>query len=148
MANEPDITYPYLFNYVDGEEWRTQQKVRELIRKYYFVAPDGIPGNDDTGTLSTWLLFGMMGIYPDCPGNTNYTITSPIFDRISIKLDSNFYPGENLVIETTNNQEGKNIYIDKITFNGKKYRSFFIDHHELTKGGTLQMTLRKDPKPK
>ena len=67
-ANEPDIAYPYLFSYFQGEEWRTQREVRRLLDRYFTTAPDGIPGNDDTGTMSAWAVFSMMGLYPDCPG--------------------------------------------------------------------------------
>ena len=87
MANEPDITYPFLFNYVKGEEWRTQRTVRDLIKTYYKNDPGGIPGNDDTGALSTWLLFSMMGFYPICPGDMDYALSTPIFDQIEIKLN-------------------------------------------------------------
>ncbi|MFK8010014.1 MAG: GH92 family glycosyl hydrolase [Saprospiraceae bacterium] len=141
MANEPDITYPYLFNYVKGEEWRTQKKVRELIRKYYFQASDGIPGNDDTGTLSTWLLFSMMGLYPDCPGNMDYTLTSPIFDKITIQLHPDFYVGKNIIIETSNNKNDNHL-IEKIKWNKKKHKSYFINHHDLVKGGKLKFYLK------
>ncbi|MEM6965996.1 MAG: GH92 family glycosyl hydrolase [Bacteroidota bacterium] len=141
MANEPDITYPFLFNYVKGEEWRTQKTVRELVKKYYFQAPDGIPGNDDTGTLSTWLIYSMMGFYPDCPGNTNYTLTSPIFDKITIDLHPDFYEGKQLIIETQNSQ-GDNYLIEKMEWNKKPHQGYFINHRELVKGGTLKYYLK------
>ncbi len=65
-ANEPDIAYPYLFSYFKGEEWRTQKLVKELLEKHFKPTPDGIPGNDDTGTMSAWAIFSMLGFYPDC----------------------------------------------------------------------------------
>ena len=141
MANEPDITYPFLFNHVKGEEWRTQKTVRELVKKYYFQAPDGIPGNDDTGTLSTWLLYSMMGFYPDCPGNMDYTLFSPVFDKITIELQPEFYPGKQLTIETVNNRQGNHL-IDKMEWNQQKQKSYFISHNELVKGGTLKFYLK------
>ena len=64
-ANEPDIAYPYLFSYFKGEEWRTQKTVKMLLEKYFKPTPDGIPGNDDAGTMSAWAIFSMMGFYPD-----------------------------------------------------------------------------------
>ena len=84
MANEPDIAYPYLFNYVKGEEWRSQKLVEELVRKHFKNKPAGIPGNDDTGTMSAWLVYSMMGFYPIAPGEPKYTITKPLFDKITI----------------------------------------------------------------
>ncbi|MEN0051931.1 MAG: glycoside hydrolase family 92 protein, partial [Bacteroidota bacterium] len=141
MANEPDITYPFLFNYVEGEEWRTQKTVRALLRAYYFQAPDGIPGNDDTGALSTWLLYSMIGFYPDCPGNMNYALTSPVFDKIKIQLHPDFYSGKELIIETVNN-EADSYLIKKMEWNKKKHQSYFINHQELVKGGTLRFYLK------
>lgn len=134
MHNEPDITYPYLFNYVKGEEWRSQKKVTELIKKYYKNAPDGIPGNDDTGTLSAWLVFSMMGIYPVCPGDMDYALVTPAFEEVIIHLDQHYYSGERIIIK--NNKAGK---IEKLQWNGKKHNRFFINHGQLTKGGTLEI---------
>jgi predicted alpha-1,2-mannosidase len=145
MANEPDITYAYLYNFIKGEEWRTQKRVRELIRKYYFNGPAGIPGNDDTGTLSAWLLYGMLGIYPHCPGDMRYAITSPVFDEVRIRLDPNYYPGTEIVIEA-NKSESDAIFIDRLSWNGKKHRSFFIDHSQLVQGGVLSFDLENEPR--
>ena len=135
MANEPDIHYPWLFNYVKEEEWRTQKEVNRLISTYYKNAPNGLPGNDDCGTLSGWVVFGMMGLYPVCPGNTDYAISQPVFDQIEIKLDQNFYPGKKLVIS----KSGEGEYIRKISLNGKKHNRYFIKHRELVSGGKLEI---------
>ncbi len=145
MANEPDITYPYLFNFVKGEEWRTQKTVDKLIDTYYKNTTDGIPGNDDTGTLSTWLLFSMMGLYPHCPGDMSYAITSPRFDKISIGLDPNYYHGKELII-TTKRGNKKAKYIKELKINGKKHNTYFIDHQTLTKGARLDFDLTTEPK--
>ena len=99
-ANEPDIAYPYLFSYFKGEEWRTQKTVSELLDKYYTTRPDGIPGNDDTGTMSAWAVFSMMGFYPDCPGDPSYTLTMPRFDRVEITLDPAYCNGKDRLIIT------------------------------------------------
>ena len=142
MANEPDITYPYLFNYVNEEEWRTQRTVRDLIRKHYRNSPDGIPGNDDTGTLSAWLLFSMMGLYPDCPGNMNFTLTTPVFDQINIYLNRTYYPGNVLTIKTSTPSEG-HPFIKRMNWNGKRHKYFFINHEDLVGGGTLEFILQE-----
>ena len=140
MANEPDITYPFLFNYVKGEEWRTQKKVHELIQKYYHNSPSGIPGNDDTGALSAWLLYSMMGIYPVCPGDMNYAVFTPSFERITIALDPKYYEGKELII-TSNKKIAEHPYIEGIKWNGKAHNSYFISHQQLTKGGIMQLSL-------
>ncbi|MBK5720975.1 GH92 family glycosyl hydrolase [Dysgonomonas sp. Marseille-P4677] len=135
-ANEPDIAYPHLFSYFKGEEWRTQYHVRRLLDKYYTTKPDGIPGNDDTGTMSAWAVFNMMGFYPDCPGSPYYTLTSPVFDRIVIKLDNRYYSQDVLVIESKRNK-AEDIYIKSMTLGGKPLKDFRVSHQDLIDGRKL-----------
>ena len=137
MANEPDIGYPYLFNFVKGEEWRTQEKVSKLINQYFKNTPEGLPGNDDTGTMSAWLIYSMMGIYPISPAKPSYTITRPVFDKITIQLDSKYYKNKQLIIEKKG--QGK---IDKIQINGKTIKSYFISHASLVNGYNLKINLQ------
>ncbi|GAL81879.1 alpha-1,2-mannosidase [Algibacter lectus] len=139
MANEPDIAYPYLFNYVKGEEWRTQQLVHELMDEYFQNKPAGLPGNDDTGTMSAWLIYSMMGIYPVSPGDPIYTISTPVFDKITIDLDSNYYQGKTLVIEKSGTEKG---IINTIQLDGKAHNSYFINHSDLIKGSNLKINLK------
>ena len=138
MANEPDIAYPYLFNYVKGEEWRSQKLVNKLVRKYFQNKPDGLPGNDDTGTMSAWLVYSMMGIYPISPGSPEYTITSPMFDKITIQLDSKYYKKKQLVIEREGKSKGK---INKILLDKTKHKSYFITHDKLINSNKLRIIL-------
>lgn len=145
MANEPDINYPYLFNYVKGEEWRTQREVRRLMDVHYNTQAGGIPGNDDCGTLSAWVIFSMMGLYPVCPGDTDYALSSPVFDRIRLDLDERHYSGSTLEIEV-NRSTPDAIYIQRVAWNGKPYHAYFIPHEELVKGGTLRIWLGENPK--
>ncbi len=140
MANEPDIAYPYLFSYFKGEAWRTQKLVRELLGKYYHNAPNGLPGNDDTGTMSTWAIFSMMGFYPACPGDLDYVLTSPTFNKVTIRLDKKFYPKGELVIESAH-QTPEDIYIKEVTAGGKKLKGYTISQQELVNAGTLRFTL-------
>tara|TARA_B100000780_G_scaffold139988_1_gene98029 strand:+ start:15740 stop:17959 length:2220 start_codon:yes stop_codon:yes gene_type:complete len=137
MANEPDIGYPFLFNYVAGQEWRTQKTVSELISNYFKNTPDGLPGNDDTGTMSAWLVFSMMGIYPISPAEPTYTITTPVFDKITIQLDSRYYKNNQLVIEKFGH--GK---INKIQIDGKTKNPYFISHKALVEGNNLKIKLK------
>ena len=139
MANEPDIAYPYLFNYVKGEEWRTQNMVHELMREYFQNKPAGLPGNDDTGTMSAWLIYSMMGIYPVSPGDPIYTISTPVFDKITIDLDPNYYQGKTLVIEKSGTKKG---IINRIQLDGKAHNSYFINHSDLIKGSKLKINLK------
>ncbi len=128
MANEPDIVYPFLFNYVKGEEWRTQETVIELVGKYFQNKPEGLPGNDDTGTMSAWLVYAMMGFYPVSPGETSYTISTPMFDRVTIQLDQEYYKNDQIVIERKGSLNGK---IKTIELDGKPKKDYFISHQNL-----------------
>lgn len=136
MTNEPDMHYPFLFNYVKGQEWRSQKEVSRLMTKYFKNAPDGLPGNDDCGTMSAWLVFSMMGLYPVCPADMNFAISSPVFDKITLHLDSNYYPASTFVI--TKKQKG-NDFIKSISLNQKPLKGFFISHQQIVNGGEMRV---------
>jgi len=138
MANEPDITYPFLYNFVKGQEWRTQQKVTELIRQHYTDTAGGIPGNDDAGTLSTWLLYAMMGFYPIAPADMNYALFTPVFDQIKIHLNPNYYKGQSWSINKTGSQANS---IKTIQVNGQHHQGYFITHDLITQGGQIDFQL-------
>jgi predicted alpha-1,2-mannosidase len=137
MANEPDIAYPYLYNYAKGYEWKTQQRVTNLIDEYFTNKPAGLPGNDDTGTMSAWLIYSMMGIYPVSAAEPIYTITTPVFDKVTIHLDDAYYKNKTLTIEKEGN--GKIKYIE---VNGKKRTSYFITHNELVNAQKIKYLLK------
>lgn len=139
-ANEPDIAYPYLFSYFRGEEWRTQIQVYRLLSKYYKDAPDGIPGNDDAGTMSAWAVFSMMGFYPDCPGVPYYTVTSPVFDSIEITLDPKFYGKDKLLIQKLGLKDER--YISSFTSGGKGVKGYRISHKRLVEDGHLVFKMK------
>ncbi|PIA80248.1 alpha-mannosidase [Gaetbulibacter sp. 4G1] len=138
MANEPDIGYPYLYNYTKGFEWKTQERVTSLINEYFTNKPAGLPGNDDTGTMSAWLIYSMMGIYPISPAEPLYTITTPRFDKITIHLDTRYYKNKTLIIEK--NGTGN---LKSFTINGKTNTSFFVSHEALTKASKIQFNLKQ-----
>ena len=135
-TNEPNIGYPYLFSYVKGEEWRTQKLTRELLDKHFRNAPDGLPGNDDTGTMSTWAIFSMMGFYPVVPADLNYAVTSPVFDKITIQLDTNFFQNEKLIIEKRKSSKPGN-FIKNIQVDGVKVKGNFLNHNDLVKAKSI-----------
>ena len=136
MGNEPDMHYSFLFSYVKGEEWRAQKETRQLIDSHFKNTPDGLPGNDDCGTMSAWLVYGMMGIYPVCPGDMNYTITTPVFDKISITLDNRFYKGESFqIVKHSDGERIKSISLNK----EENPTGYFINHQEVVNGGYLEI---------
>ncbi len=128
-ANEPDIAYAYLFSRFPGEEHRTQREVARLLDKYFTTAADGIPGNDDTGTMSAWAVFSMLGFYPDCPDEPYYTLTTPVFDRAEIDTGRG-----TLTIE----RHGEGTYIRRMTLGGRPLKKYRLSHDELLGGGTLE----------
>lgn len=133
MSNEPDMGYPFYFSYVKGEEWRTQYYVDELLQKYFKNTPGGLPGNDDTGTMSAWCAFSMMGLYQAVPSSDEYVVLVPKFNKITIKLDPDFYKNSQLIIEKV----GTGKYLDKIVAGGRTLSTPFISHKELTECGKL-----------
>lgn len=139
-ANEPDIAYPYLFSRFAGEEWRTQKEVNRLLGKYFTTKADGIPGNDDTGTMSAWAVFSMMGFYPDCPGEPYYTLTSPVFD--SVEIDT---PQGTITINA-DRESPDAIYIDLMQLGGKPLKRYRISHDELMNGKSLDFKLKNKNK--
>ena len=138
-ANEPDIVYAYLFSRFKGEEWRTQKEVNKILDNHYKNAPDGIPGNDDTGTMSAWAVFSMMGFYPDCPGEPHYTLTTPVFDKVNITT-----PQGNITIECDRPSEDCR-YIESISLNGKK-SGYRLTHKQLLDNANIRLKLKKEPK--
>jgi len=139
-SNEPDIAYPYLFSQIKGEEWRTWKLVHQILQKYYTDAPNGIPGNDDTGTMSAWAVFSMMGFYPDCPGDPYYTLTIPAFDKVEISLPS----GKSLTITKENAAnfvlEAQSQTMSKactLRIGKKKAKTYRIGHSVLVDAGTI-----------
>lgn len=140
-TNEPDFAYPYLFSRVPGQEWRTQKTVNEIIKNNFSDTPDGLPGNEDTGTMSAWLLFSMMGLYPDVPGEPFYTLTSPTFEEIIINRAN----GEEIVIKSTRKNAG-DIFIDNIILGDRAFDRFRISHEELIQGKELKFNLKNHEK--
>ena len=133
-TNEPDIAYPYLFSRVKGYEYLTQEWVKRLLDENYTTEPDGLPGNDDTGTMSAWAVFSMMGIYPDCPGEPYYTITTPRFERVEMDTDYG-------TIVITTEGEGDHIRRNGVELGGKSINRFRISHEELMKAKELNLKL-------
>ena len=131
MANEPSLHIPYLYNYA-GEPWKTQKRIRTLINQWFRNDLMGVPGDEDGGGLSSFIVFSQMGFYPVTPGTTEYTIGSPFFDKVKINLGI----GKYLEIEAKNSSF-ENKYIQSATFNGESLNSVFIDHSDLMKGGKL-----------
>lgn len=134
-GNEPSHHIAYLFNYVNNPN-RTQELVRQIMNDLYTTEPDGYSGNEDCGQMSAWFVMSAMGIYQVCPGDTNYILGSPLFDKVTINLEN----GKNFVINAKDNSE-KNVYVQSAALNGQKYTRSYLSHFDIMRGGefTLQM---------
>lgn len=139
MANEPDFAYPFLYNYVEGKEWKARQKVNELIDQYYKNSPKGIPGNDDTGTMSAWIIYAMLGIYPLTPAEPSYALTAPRFEKITVHLDKTHYNSDKLII--TSNAGGEKQSNFQIMLGDEVMDSYFISQDKLLETGELHFKL-------
>ena len=130
-ANEPDIAYPYLFSRFKGYEKETWASVDRLLATYYTDRPDGLPGNDDTGTMSAWAVFSMMGFYPDCPGDPSYTLTRPTFSKVTVTLDPAYLQGAQPALVITRSAKPSRALL------GGRNRGFRVSHDALISAGTL-----------
>jgi predicted alpha-1,2-mannosidase len=144
IGNEPDMALPWLFTYVEGEEWRTQRLVRAIARESFRDGPDGLPGNDDAGVLSAWFLWSALGLYPACPGSNQYRIGSPLFARADLQLDPRFYRGNRFTI-LAEPDSPEAIYVESMALDGAPQGPFHIDHEQVTRGGTLRLRLTATP---
>jgi len=141
-GNEPEHQVVYLYNYV-GLPWKTQKWVREIMEKAYLVDPKGLCGNDDCGQTSAWYVFSAIGFYPVCPGQNVYVIGSPIFDKVTIRLDKPYKKGK-FVIEVKNVSR-ENKYIQSATLNRRPLNKPWIKHSDIVNGGTLVFIMGPEP---
>ncbi len=145
-ANEPDIAYPYLFTYYPREAWRTQKLTQELLSKHFKNTPNGLPGNDDTGAMSAWAIYSMIGLYPDCPGNMEYALTKPVFEKVTIHLDPKYYSNKSIVIETDKNLNNtSDQYFNVIRIDSKKHKNQYrLLHKDLINAQKITFSHEKN----
>jgi len=139
MGNEPSFHIPYIYNYL-GSPWKTQKRVRMLLDSFFTDNVFGIPGDEDGGGMSAFVVFSMMGFFPVTPGIPVYNIGSPVFENIKIKLPN----GKEFTVIARNNSKS-NIYIQKATFNGKVLNKPWFTHSDLANGGKLELEMGSTP---
>ena len=137
-GNEPSHHNAYLYNYVD-KPWKTQRLIRQIISKQYNDSYNGISGNDDMGQTSAWLAFSMMGFYPVNPASGEYALGSPVLDKVIIHLNN----GKQFEI-LIHNQSETNIYVESVSYNGKKLSRPFITHEMIMNGGLLEFYMSEN----
>lgn len=134
-GNEPGHHIPYLYNWT-SQPWKTQERVRMIMRRMYHDGADGLCGNDDAGQMSAWYIFSALGFYPVLPGSEDYAIGSPLIKSAKVDLEN----GKFLNI-TAQNQSEKNIYVAKVLLNGKEIKGRTLRHSDLVKGGELTFVM-------
>lgn len=135
MANEPSLHIPYLYNYA-GEPWKTQKYIRKLLKEWFRDDLMGVPGDEDGGGMSAFVVFSQMGFYPVTPGDPVYTLGSPVFEKVSVDL----WNGNTFEIHAKN-ASPDNKYIQSATLNGKILETPWFSHDQLSNGGLLLLEL-------
>lgn len=135
MANEPSLHIPYLYNYA-GQPWKTQKRVRDLLNQWFRNDLMGVPGDEDGGGMSAFVVFSQMGFYPVTPGSPTYNIGSPMFKSVKIDL------GEDKVFEIDAiNCSNENKYIQSAKLNGVKWDKPWFTHDDIKNGGKLELVM-------
>jgi predicted alpha-1,2-mannosidase len=138
-GNEPSHHMAYLYNYA-GAAPKTQKIVRKILHSMYDDTPAGLEGNEDCGQMSAWYILSSMGFYPVNPGDANYIIGSPLFDRITIHLEN----GKDFIIEA-NQVSDKNLYIQSATLNASPYTKSWFSHKDISSGSKLVFEMGPHP---
>ena len=117
VANEPSFLTPYLYHWV-GRPDLSVERINQIVSDNYDDTPNGLPGNDDSGAMSSWLVFNMMGVYP-VAGQDLYLVGSPMIPSYTIHLPN-----------------GKKL---KVVAKGKEWKVASLNHQQLLEGGTLML---------
>jgi len=139
MGNEPSFHIPYLFNYTNSP-WKTQKWTRFLLDVWFKDNIFGIPGDEDGGGMTAFVVFTSMGFYPVTPGLPVYTITSPLFEKVKINLEN----GKSFTM-IANNCSKKNKYIQSAKLNGKILEKPWFTHEDLMNGATIELEMGELP---
>ena len=135
VANEPSFLTPCLYHWL-GRPDLTSDRVRQIITDNYNDSPTGLPGNDDSGAMSSWLVFHMMGLYPNA-GQDYYLLHAPLLKAYTMQLCNG-----NIIHATV---KGKGTHYEKVTFNGKELKDARISHQQLMTGGELVFYRKASP---
>lgn len=138
VGNEPSFLTPNLYHWI-GRPDLSSDRIKQIIAKNYNASHSGIPGNDDSGAMSSWLAFHLMGMFPNA-GQPYYLINSPSFKQTIFHQEN----GNDFVIKA-NNLSDKNCYIQSATLNGKPFQQSWIEHDVIAKGGVLVLEMSSQP---
>ncbi|MCC8426312.1 GH92 family glycosyl hydrolase [Mucilaginibacter sp. UR6-11] len=139
MGNEPSFHIPYLYNYM-GAPWKTQKRIRMLLNTWYTDNLFGIPGDEDGGGMTSFVVFSMMGFFPVTAGIPVYNIGSPVFTKVTINLPN----GKVFTINAADNS-ADNKYIQSATLNGARLNKPWFAHTDLVNGATINFKMGSRP---
>jgi len=139
QGNEPSHHISYLYAFA-GVQWKTAEKVRQVMKTFYIDTPSGLCGNDDCGQMSAWYVFSALGFYPVNPVNGIYVLGSPLIDKAKIFVGN----GKRFILEVKNNNSS-NLYIQSATLNGKPYGKSYLKYSDIEKGGYLILIMGSHP---
>jgi predicted alpha-1,2-mannosidase len=139
MGNEPSFHIPYLYNHL-GAPWKTQKRIRMLLETWFTDTLLGVPGDEDGGGMSAFVVFSMMGFYPVTPGVPVYDIGSPVFDRVTVRLHN----GKTLRIIARDSSKN-NKYVQSVRLNGKPQQQVWFRHADIVNGGALELQMGNTP---
>ena len=127
---------PYLFNYTGNWE-KTQKAVKDLLKQEYSSELGGLSGLEGAGQLSAWYIFSSMGFYPVCPGSNEYQLSSPVFEKVTLHLDKNYYPSGKMTLSTDG--VARSTVFRKVKLNGKETGTTLL-HSDIQKGAKLRFS--------
>lgn len=139
-GNEPSHHVVYLYNWTNSP-WKSQDKIRMILKKMYRNGADGLGGNDDFGQMSAWYIFSSLGFYPVAPGSDEYALGSPLVKKATFNLEN----GTTFEVETVN-QSDKNVFVSKVLLNGKQLDKPFLKHEDVIKGGKITFYMSANKK--
>lgn len=139
MGNEPGFPIPYLYN-LTGSPWKAQKRLRSLLDTWFTDTQLGMPGDEDGGGLSSWVVFTMLGIYPISPGTPIYMIGSPVFEQARLRLEN----GSTVEI-VARGASRENKYVRAVTINGRPSTRLWFRHAEIARGGKIELEMGAEP---
>ena len=134
-ANEPSLHIPYLYNYA-GKPWMTQKRIRTLLNQWFRNDLMGVPGDEDGGGMSAFVVFSQMGFYPVTPGSPTYNIGSPMFTDVKVDMGN----GNTFEIRA-NNASDENKYVQSAKLNGVTLNQPWFNHSDIAAGGLLELEM-------
>jgi predicted alpha-1,2-mannosidase len=139
IGNEPVFGVPWAYNFA-RQPSKTQAITRRVLTELFTNTPGGIPGNDDLGATSSWIVFAATGLYPVIPGVGGFALNSPLFPRITARM------GESRRLEIVGaGASAATPYVQGLWLNGRPYDSTWLPYDKLARGGTLRFKLGRTP---